>query len=130
MLEKGYEAVKEFHKAFNAPVGEEPHVFGKKDVRRRVEWMNEEITEFIQAENIYEQCDALTDLIYFALGTFVEMGVNPDKLFNIVQEANMSKLWADGKARYREDGKILKPETWVDPEPKIRAEIDRQSQRE
>ena len=58
------------------------------------------------------------------------MGVNPDKLFDIVQEANMSKLWADGKARYREDGKIVKPETWVDPEPKIRAEIDRQSQKE
>ena len=32
----------------------------------------------------------------------------------------------DGKVIRRDDGKILKPEGWEDPGPKLEAEIDRQ----
>ena len=43
--------------------------------------MNEEVAEFLVAEDIYEQADAMIDLMYFALGTMVEMGLEPDELF-------------------------------------------------
>jgi predicted HAD superfamily Cof-like phosphohydrolase len=55
------------------------------------------------------------------------MGVRPEELFRIVHEANMSKLWEDGKPRYREsDGKVIKPPTWQAPEPLLSKEIARQ----
>ena len=54
------------------------------------------------------------------------MGIEPDNLFQIVQEANMSKLWPDGKPHYNEDGKTIKPSTWVDPHNRLRKEIERQ----
>ena len=44
---------------------------------------------------------------------------------DIVQRANMAKLWPDGKPHYNpKDGKVIKPAGWEDPEPKIRAYID------
>jgi predicted HAD superfamily Cof-like phosphohydrolase len=78
-------------------------------------------------EKIIGQSDALVDATYFLLGSFVEIGVNPQPLLDIVQNANMAKLGADGKPIIREsDGKIMKPEGWEAPEPKLKAEIERQ----
>lgn len=118
-----YNMVKEFHKAFNHPHAEKPTLMGMERAKKRHSWMQEEIDEFLEAtENgdIYEQADAMIDNIYFALGTLVELGVSPAEVFKIVQEANMSKLWEDGKPRFREgDGKVIKPATWQDPHNKI-----------
>ena len=34
-------------------------------------------------------------------------------------------LWPDGKPHYNpKDGKVIKPDTWEDPAPKIKAYID------
>ncbi|PAV30358.1 HAD family hydrolase [Virgibacillus profundi] len=77
------------------------------------------------------QMDALTDVSYFNYGSFAVAGVDPEPLFDIVQDANMGKLWEDGKPRYREeDNKIQKPPYWeflYAPEAKLEAEIERQS---
>lgn len=76
------------------------------------------------------QVDALTDANYFNYGSFVLMGIDPDPVFSIVHQANMGKIFPDGKPRYRKtDGKVMKPINWEKdfaPEPKIRAEIERQ----
>jgi len=87
--------------------------------------MQDELNEFLESVGIYEQADAMIDLIYFALGTLVEMGIPPDELFIIVHESNMAKLWEDGKAHCNTDGKIIKPENWVDPESKFIQAIER-----
>jgi len=120
--------VKDFHKAFNHPYAEIPTLMSMEVAKNRYKWMKEEIDEFLEAtENgdIYEQVDAMIDNIYFALGTLVQIGVSPAKVFKVVQDANMSKLWEDGKPRFREgDGKIIKPPTWQDPHDKIREVID------
>ncbi|WP_442636473.1 HAD family hydrolase [Rossellomorea marisflavi] len=77
------------------------------------------------------QADALVDVEYFNQGSFTILGVEPFELFKIVQEANMGKLWEDGKPRFREgDGKIVKPPMWEEnfaPEPRLKQEIKRQS---
>ena len=97
----------------------------KKRALSRAKWMQEEVAEFLVADDIYEQADAMIDLMYFALGTMVEMGLEADELFDIVQQANMAKLWPDGKPHYNpKDGKVIKPEGWEDPAPKIKAYID------
>nr|WP_250635036.1 HAD family hydrolase [Bacillus subtilis] len=77
---------------------------------------------------LVDQMDALTDVNYFVQGSFVVAGVKPQPLFDIVQDANMAKLFPDGKPRYDlgNSGKILKPEGWQPPEPKIKAEIENQ----
>ncbi|PAD84884.1 hypothetical protein CHH57_02305 [Niallia circulans] len=76
------------------------------------------------------QMDALIDVEYFNQGSFTIAGVEPFNLFKIVQEANMGKLFDDGKPRYREeDGKIIKPPLWEEnfaPEPRLIKEIERQ----
>jgi len=80
------------------------------------------------SDRLVAQIDALTDISYFNYGSFAVAGVEPQPLFNIVQQANMEKLWEDGKPRYRkEDGKIQKPFNWIPPEPKLKKEIERQS---
>lgn len=89
--------------------------------------------EFItnELDRVVAQADALTDSSYFINGSFVEMGVKPQPLFEIVQSANMSKLFTDEKgnkyAKYREDGKILKSPEFFTPEGKLKVEIERQS---
>lgn len=72
------------------------------------------------------QSDALIDMLYFIFGSFTEIGINPDPIFNIVHAANMAKIWSDGKAHYNEAGKVIKPPEWVAPESLIEAEVLRQ----
>jgi len=126
MIDEEFEQVKEFHRAFKSPESGIPVLMTEERSKQRAEFMLEEVREFTESETIYDQADAMIDLIYFALGTLVEMGVKPKKIFDIVHNANMSKLWDDGKARYREgDGKVIKPPSWEDPFPKIKEVIDK-----
>lgn len=128
-MDKEWEAVKLFHEKFNHPVGKFPQCIKVERAEKRYSWMLEEIEEFIEAAkegDIVEQADAMIDVIYFALGTLVEMGIKPDKLFEIVQQANMNKLWDDGKPHYAEDGKTIKPPNWEDPHEKLKAAINKE----
>ena len=127
-MNKEYNEVKKFHQAFNHPVSEIPVSLSEERAKKRYAWMLEEINEFLKAtenKDIVEQADAMIDTIYFALGTLVEMGVEPDPLFEIVQHANMSKLWEDGKPHYNEMGKVIKPKGWEDPHYKLEASINK-----
>jgi len=123
-LDKAWEDVKLFHETFRSPVGESPRMLKGERAMARADWMHEEIDEFLEAGDKYEQADAMIDLIYFALGTMVEMGIPPQELFDVVQKANMSKLWPDGRPHFREDGKVVKPEGWQHPETMIKELID------
>lgn len=79
------------------------------------------------------QVDALTDLLYFTYGSFVLMGVDPQPIFETVHEANMGKLFPDGKAHFDPvTHKILKPANWEKhyaPEKAIKKELDKQLQK-
>lgn len=155
-MNKQYEQVQEFHKAFDQHMPVRPTLLECNndpnavlyymnqlsavcknmkteglggEVVKRASWMLEELIEFMDANHIERQADALIDLIYFAIGTFTLMGVKPETLFNIVHDANMGKLHEDGKPRFDAQGKIVKPEGWETkfaPEPKIEEEIKRQ----
>ena len=76
------------------------------------------------------QADALVDMLYLTYGTFALMGVDPEKIFDIVHQANMGKIFPDGKAHFDPvTHKILKPDDWEEkyaPEPAIEKEIQRQ----
>ena len=78
-----------------------------------------------------QQVDALVDLLYFTYGSFVLLGVDPKPILEIVHQANLGKLFPDGKPHYDPvTHKVLKPADWAKnyaPEPKILAELKRQS---
>ena len=125
-MNKEWYEVREFQSKFGHPIANKPTQMETSRAKKRYKWMLEEINVFLEADEIVEQADAMIDVIYFALGTLVEMGIKPDNLFQIVQDANMSKLWPDGKPHYNQDGKTIKPSTWEDPHNELKAEIDRQ----
>lgn len=85
------------------------------------------ITDVSKEELIGEQGDALVDSYYYSLNAAAKKGINISKLFEIVHKANMDKRDPiTGKFIKREDGKIIKPEGWKEPD--ITAEIRRQFQ--
>lgn len=119
--------VLKFHTSFGHPVADKPTMLTPERAAKRSGWTVDEVQrEFLEAETLEDQVDAIMDGIYFQLGTLVEMGiVHPQALFNIIQNANMAKLHADGKPRYFADGKVMKPIGWVAPEALLKAEIQR-----
>jgi len=125
-LNDAFNQVREFHIAFNHICPERPQLLPEERMAKRYNWMLEELEEFRNANSIHDQADAMVDLIYFALGTLVEMGVKPGRLFDIVHSANMKKLWPDGKVHYAPDGKVIKHPSWSPPEPQLMEEIERQ----
>jgi len=75
-------------------------------------------------EIMAEQYDAFVDAWYYMLNTAVKKGVDLDGIFKVVHKANMDKRFADGTFHRREDGKVLKPDGWKEPD--IVGEIKRQ----
>lgn len=68
-------------------------------------------------EIMAEQYDSFVDAWYYMLNTAVKKGVDLDKIFQVVHEANMAKRFPDGKFhRRQEDGKIIKPDNWKEPD--------------
>ena len=126
-LNSAYLAVRDFHVAFDHPAPTGPLMQPIARAEKRAEWIEEEAQELRDARTLEDQADAYLDIIYFGLGGLVELGLEPSKLFDIVQAANMAKLWEDGLPRRREDGKVIKPPGWLAPEPQIREEIARQA---
>ncbi len=110
-----WEKVRAFQKAMEQPFRDTPKKMTKRRRTQRHKWMKEELSEFKASATVVDQVDAMIDLIYLALGTLVEIGAKPDVPFDLVHEANMNKLWADGKPRLV-DGKVKKPQGWKAPE--------------
>lgn len=121
MINEAYNMVKDFQLKAGQPVSNKPMLLSAERVLIRQKWMAEELDEFLEAQNVYEQVDSIMDLLYYALGTLVELGVKPDELFLMLHEWNLKKL---SMICYDEDGKILKPKDWRHPDKEIKEIID------
>ena len=102
-----------------------------RDLHQALDISADKVSQKIPAEStLVGQVDALIDTLYFTYGSFVLMGVDPERIFEIVHQANMAKIFPDGKAQFDPvTHKILKPEDWEEkhaPEPAIKKEIERQ----
>jgi len=124
MLNEAVGMVREFQKNAGQGYSQTPRMIPRENVERRAKWIEDELQEFIQAKDIYEQADAITDLLYYLIGAYVDAGIEPDPLFEIVHESNMKKIKAEIKKD--SDGKVLKPEVWIHPDQGIRKVIDDQ----
>lgn len=128
-LDEAFEDVREFHLAFDCAAPEFPQMQSVEDAGKRANWIAEEVRELRDARTIEDQADAYIDILYFAIGGLVEIGLRPLRLWKIVHGANMAKLWPDGKPRRRQDGKIIKPPGWVPPELELTIVVLDQSRR-
>ena len=114
--------VKEFHETYGLPVKDEPYIFDEKTNALRINLLAEEVEELkeaLEAGDIVEVLDALTDIQYVLDGAYLSFGLQDVKMdaFEEVQRSNMSKLGADGKPIVREeDGKILKGPDYFKPD--------------
>ena len=102
-----------------------------RDLHQALDISADKVSQKIPAEStLVGQVDALIDTLYFTYGSFVLMGVDPERIFEIVHQANMGKIFPDGKAQFDPvTHKILKPEGWEEkyaPEPAIKKELERQ----
>lgn len=97
-------------------------------------WRNTDVPKECKFENteegtvalMAEQYDAFVDAWYYMLNTAAKKGVDLEGIFQVVHSANMKKRFPDGTFHRREDGKVIKPEEWK--EPNIVEEIKRQMQ--
>ena len=120
-MKKKIKAVKKFHKAFGIGFKKEPIAkFPEKKLQLRFDLMEEENREYLEAarnNDLIEVADALGDMLYILCGTILEHGMQYkiEEVFNEIQRSNMSKLGADGKPIYREDGKVMKGPNYFKP---------------
>lgn len=109
------ETAKEFREAFNCS-----DEFTEKNVCRQRTLIAEELAELLSAEgwllsspspeakeSFLKEC---ADLIYVVCQYAVFLGLDINEAYKRVHANNMSKVGPDGKAVFREDGKLLKPE--------------------
>jgi predicted HAD superfamily Cof-like phosphohydrolase len=73
-----------------------------------------ELAYAFKAFDIVETADACADLIWVVEGLCHSLGIPLQKVWDEVARSNMSKI-VDGKLVKREDGKVLKPDTYSPP---------------
>lgn len=104
--------VEAFHRVMGAGIGEFPAI---RNPELRAALIYEEAGETcsaIEAGDLVGAIDGLCDLIYVALGTAVEFGIDLAPFWREVHASNLRK--AGGPTR--EDGKRLKPPGWTPPD--------------
>jgi len=109
--------VKEFMAACGQMVNVVPTIPNESTRQLRHSILVEEVNELQAATTHIDALDAITDVLYVLLGTAHAYGLG-DKLqaaFNEVHRSNMTKVMPDGKVMKREDGKIIKPDTYEKP---------------
>lgn len=124
--------VRRFHRIYGLPVVEDAPSLDRAHLGLRMSLIAEEFGELIGAvygadarrtideamtaarsadtssRDLVGTADALADLVYVIYGMALETGIDLPAVLAEVQRSNMSKLGADGRPLYREDGKVLK----------------------
>ena len=109
--------VKEFMAACGQDINVVPTIPDESTRQMRHSILIEEVMELQYAETHIDALDAITDILYVLLGTAHAYGL-ADKIeaaFNEVHRSNMTKVMPDGKVMKRDDGKIIKPDTYDPP---------------
>ena len=80
--------------------------------------ITEEYNETLEAfrdRDIVEVADGLADMVWVIMGMASTLDIPFDDVWNEVKASNMSKF-VDGKVIKNADGKIMKPDTFFEPD--------------
>jgi predicted HAD superfamily Cof-like phosphohydrolase len=108
-------AVKEFHQMFENDDPIKPDITNPTLAALSITLIAEEFNELIDSiadQDPVEVADALGDLLYVVYGAGLRFGIDLEPVFNEIHRSNLTKMPEDGIIQYREDGKILKPDTY------------------
>ena len=132
--------VRRFRRLYGLPIRIDGPSLGRKSLHMRMSLIAEEFAELTGAvygaaargeveaawaravaaddgeRDTVEAADALADLVYVIYGMALETGIDLAAVLAEVQRSNMSKLGADGRPVYREDGKVLKGPGYFPPD--------------
>ena len=113
--------VTEFMAAADQYVGTTPHLneSNEQQARLYIDLIDEEFRELCDGflrRHIGDIADGGADLVWVVQGLFITLGIDFDKVWKEVRASNMSKVSDNGKIKKREDGKILKPESYFKPD--------------
>ena len=120
-MKEQLEKLVEFHRATQVHIEDRPTADLPLEITElRLTLLSEELEEYRQAlksKDLIEVADALTDLLYVLLGTMVSHGLQEygAELFDEVHKSNMSKFDANSGPIHRQDGKVLKPASFIKP---------------
>ena len=77
----------------------------------------QELHEALEDNDRVEQLDALIDILVVTIGAIRAGGFDGAGAWQEVMNTNFAKIDPEtGKVRKREDGKVLKPEGWKEPQ--------------
>lgn len=111
--------VRSMHDKFNFDRRETPKApDNHHDMTDRAKMMQEEVDEFCMAAiygDVIEMADALIDLVYFAKGTAVILGIPWGALWNDVHQCNMRKIPGEKEGREGVKQDLIKPPGWTPP---------------
>ena len=114
-----YNDVRSFMRAGDQQVHNTPSVSDDRVAQGTLymKLVTEEFNELLHAwnvEDLVEIADACADLKWVIEGLEHSLGIPQQAVWDEVARSNMSKL-VDGKLIKRDDGKVLKPDTFVPP---------------
>jgi len=113
--------VEQFMSAADQYVGATPHLNENNEAQARlyIDLIDEEFRELCDGflrRHIGDIADGGADLVWVVQGLFTTLGIDFNKVWEEVRASNMSKVSDNGKIKKREDGKILKPESYFKPD--------------
>ena len=114
-----FEKVGDFMEAFGQEVLHIPTMPDFNLSALRLDLIEEEVQELrdgLGKKSMLEIADALTDILYVVYGAGHAFGIDLDDCFHEVHSSNMTKLGADGRPLYREDGKVMKGPNYREPD--------------
>lgn len=123
MIKNPADLVAEFHTAFNIPEGRD-----ERTLELRSALIEEEAVEAWDAlkdaienprtriEYLEAVAKELADLVIVAYGTAISLRINLNEALRRVHASNMSKMPESGVPLIRADGKILKPDSYREPD--------------
>ena len=112
--------VEQFMAAADQYIGATPHLNENNEAQAKlyIDLIDEEFRELCDGflrRHIGDIADGGADLVWVVKGLFTTLGINFDQVWEEIRASNMSKV-VDGKVIRREDGKILKPDTYFKPD--------------
>ena len=114
-----FEKVGDFMEAFGQEVLYIPTTPDFNLSALRLDLIEEEVQELrdgLANKSMLEIADALTDILYVVYGAGHAFGIDLDDCFHEVHSSNMTKLGADGRPLYRDDGKVMKGPNYREPD--------------
>ena len=116
--------LRDFHDKFGLDKPANPKMLDIDTLAFRIKFLQEELNEVLEAaaDNDTAQVAAeLCDLVYVTIGMADMMGVDFQKHWDVIQEANMKKERCTDASKSKRGSTldIIKPEGWVKPDHQV-----------